>query len=317
MYINICARAHPHTPTYTQAAEGAQVDQWVSRCSLDAMELAKGPERSLLFPLSFLTCCVIRNLSLSLNIFLFYQAQSLEAQPSSFSTGPKDLQEERKYVDDVQVNVEGSKDVFLWTHGIATIPHQELGIEGQEHCKYNCTQYSINGLKPWNIMERKHNSQYDPTKQQHHQHHKEHPLARRKVILGLEAKYGDGEANQSCNSQAEEDGLGVVVAGEHSCQVGHGQSKDAEEDQVPWEVSPWSRAAGKDQIGDKENSIGSPIPGWICLDISLNWFTKSEDSHNADCNKELKQKDAVNLPDEYPAYILVIPAESCEGLSFP
>jgi len=70
--------------------------------------------------------------SLSLNIFLFYQAQGLEAQPSSFSTGPKDLQEERKYVDDVQVNVEGSKDVFLWTHGIATITHQELGIEGQE-----------------------------------------------------------------------------------------------------------------------------------------------------------------------------------------
>jgi len=69
VYINICARAHPHTPTYTQAAEGAQVDQWVSRCSLDAMELAKGPERLLLFPLSFLTCVII-NLSLSLSLSL-------------------------------------------------------------------------------------------------------------------------------------------------------------------------------------------------------------------------------------------------------
>lgn len=57
--------------------------------------------------------------------------------PSSFSAGSKDLQEEGEYVDDVQVNVEGSEDVFLRAHSITPVAHQELCIEGQELGKEN------------------------------------------------------------------------------------------------------------------------------------------------------------------------------------
>lgn len=51
---------------------------------------------------------------------------------SSISAGPKDLQEKGEDVDDVQVNIEGSKDVFLRAHSVAPITHQELCVEGQE-----------------------------------------------------------------------------------------------------------------------------------------------------------------------------------------
>ena len=50
----------------------------------------------------------------------------------SFLAGAKELEEEGEDVDDVQINIEGSKDVFLWVQRVPTIPHQHLGIKCQE-----------------------------------------------------------------------------------------------------------------------------------------------------------------------------------------
>lgn len=123
--------AHARTHTHTHmAASGAQVDQWVSKCSLEAMKLAKGQRGYFSFLLSFFACCIIINLSLSLSKYISVLSDT--GPRGSVPTASKDLQEERKYVDDVQVYVEGSKNIFLWTHGIATVPHQQLGIKGQE-----------------------------------------------------------------------------------------------------------------------------------------------------------------------------------------
>lgn len=44
----------------------------------------------------------------------------------------KELEEEGEDVDDVQIDIEGSEDIFLWAQRVPTIPHQHLGIKCQE-----------------------------------------------------------------------------------------------------------------------------------------------------------------------------------------
>lgn len=44
----------------------------------------------------------------------------------------KDLEEEGEDVDDVQVDVECGEDVLFWTHGVALVPHEELGVKCQK-----------------------------------------------------------------------------------------------------------------------------------------------------------------------------------------
>lgn len=50
----------------------------------------------------------------------------------SLLAGAKELEEEGEDVDDVQVDIESSKDVFFWTQRVPTVPHQHLGIKSQE-----------------------------------------------------------------------------------------------------------------------------------------------------------------------------------------
>ena len=44
----------------------------------------------------------------------------------------KHLEEEGEDVNDIQVDVEGGKDVLLWTNGVALVAHQQLGVECKE-----------------------------------------------------------------------------------------------------------------------------------------------------------------------------------------
>lgn len=50
----------------------------------------------------------------------------------SLLAGAKELEEEGEDVDDVQVDVEGSEDVFLRVQRVPAVPHQHLGVKGQE-----------------------------------------------------------------------------------------------------------------------------------------------------------------------------------------
>lgn len=43
-----------------------------------------------------------------------------------------DLQQETEQVDDVQVDAEGGKYVFLWAYGVTLVPQQHLSVERQE-----------------------------------------------------------------------------------------------------------------------------------------------------------------------------------------
>lgn len=43
-----------------------------------------------------------------------------------------DLQQEAEQVDDVQVDAEGGKYVFLRAYGVTLVPQQHLGVERQE-----------------------------------------------------------------------------------------------------------------------------------------------------------------------------------------
>lgn len=41
----------------------------------------------------------------------------------------KDLEQEGKDVDDIQVDTESCKDVLFWTYGVALVPHEKLGVK--------------------------------------------------------------------------------------------------------------------------------------------------------------------------------------------
>lgn len=59
-----------------------------------------------------------------------------DVEGSSFPVGAKKLQEEGEDIDDVQVNVEGSKYILLRAQRVAAVTHQQLGVECQEQCKH-------------------------------------------------------------------------------------------------------------------------------------------------------------------------------------
>lgn len=42
---------------------------------------------------------------------------------TSLSSLSSDLQQEAEQVDNVQVEAEGGKNIFLWTYGVAFVPH--------------------------------------------------------------------------------------------------------------------------------------------------------------------------------------------------
>lgn len=42
------------------------------------------------------------------------------------------MEEEGEDVDDIQVDVESGKDVLFWTHGVALVPHEQLGVKCQK-----------------------------------------------------------------------------------------------------------------------------------------------------------------------------------------
>lgn len=107
------------------------------RCSSDQMELAVKGQRGwlILSPIVFLAVVILT--CTYIFVFLFPQTQDLAGMASSVLAGPEDLQEEGEYVDDVQIDVEGSKDVFLRAQSITAVTHQELCIKGQELGKEN------------------------------------------------------------------------------------------------------------------------------------------------------------------------------------
>lgn len=71
-------------------------------------------------------CCTVA-LSKCNNTLLVFVSKG-----GSLSLSAKDLEEEGKDVDDVEVNAERGEDVLLWAHGVALVPHEELGVEGQK-----------------------------------------------------------------------------------------------------------------------------------------------------------------------------------------
>lgn len=172
-------------------------------------------------------------------------------------------------------------------------------------------------MEPGDVLVGQYHSQNDATEEEHHEHHKEDTLVGGEVKLGLEAEDGDRQTHQGCDPQTQKDRLGIVITGKHPSEISHGEGKDAQQDQIPWEIPPGSRAASKNQVGHKENSIGSPVPSRMCLNVPLDRFAEGEESHNNKSHQELDHQDGINLPDEHPAHIPVIPAEGREHLRVP
>lgn len=123
----------------------------------------------------------------------------------SLLAGAKELEEEGEDVDDVQVDVEGSEDVFLRAERVPAVPHQHLGIECQEHSEDNGTEQSVDRVEPRDILVGQYHSQDNATEEEDHEHHEEHPLVRGEVKLGLEAEDHDRQTHQGSDSQAQED----------------------------------------------------------------------------------------------------------------
>lgn len=68
----------------------------------------------------------------SLQPFTTHPGWRLSCTAALLPSSSHDLQQEAEQVDDVQVDAEGGKYVFLWAYGVTLVPQQHLSVERQE-----------------------------------------------------------------------------------------------------------------------------------------------------------------------------------------
>lgn len=100
---------------------------------------------------------------------------------ASFTGAPHNSEDVEENVDDVSVEVEGSKNVFLWTQSQFFVAQEELGIYGQEAGEEQGPQGGIDNVQDLVADE----DAEDGEEQQDDEAHEEHAPAGSEVILAL------------------------------------------------------------------------------------------------------------------------------------
>lgn len=88
-----------------------------------------------------------------------------------------------------------------------------------------------------------------------------------------------------------------------------------QQDDVPWETASGSLAAGKDQVGDNEDSIGHVVDSHISPHKGADRFHKGEDSDDGHGDEQLHGDDGVNLSDKSVSHFPVIPLSRPEAIT--
>lgn len=165
------------------------------------------------------------------------------------------LQEEEEDLDDVDVDGERSEHVLLWADGVLPVPDEQLCVISQEQGEGDGSQSCIKHVKPQHIFEGQDNGCNDASHKHYDPKDAEEALALGEVDLCLEAEDGNSDADDGRDPQRQKHCFCVIVTGYGPGHVGQSQSKDEQQNDVPWKLPPGALTANQHEVGDDINSI--------------------------------------------------------------
>lgn len=172
-----------------------------------------------------------------------------------FGGSTNNLQQEKEDLDYIDVDGECSEHVLLWTNGVLSVSNQQLSVICQEQSENYGSYSRIKHVKPKYVFEGQHDGCNDASHEHDDTEDTEKALALGEVDLRLEAEHCDGDADDSCDSQRKKHCFCVIVTGYGSSHIRQRQSKEAEQNHVPWELPPGALAADQHDVGDEIHCV--------------------------------------------------------------
>jgi len=121
---------------------------------------------------------------------------------------PDDHEDVHEEVDDVQVDVQGSKDVFLRAEAVLVLsPHHQLGVIDDVEREDEGASAAKANHHPLGLGEE---HEDDAGDHEDDEQGAKHSSAGSEVNLGLESKDGEGEGDTSSDTHSDENSINVI-----------------------------------------------------------------------------------------------------------
>jgi hypothetical protein len=130
-------------------------------------------------------------------------------------------------VDDVEEDLDGGEDVLLGGELQFSTTHDHLDVDRQVEHEEQCRQTCVDQVQDPGMEK---NRCHDGDQAEHHQHKAGDAYVahhRCDVVLGLHGKDDDAAATDGGDDQAKENGLNLVLCGNHHGHVAGRQRQDA------------------------------------------------------------------------------------------
>jgi len=203
---------------------------------------------------------------------------------SAVSNNLKDVHEQ---VDDVKIEVESCKDVFLGTERVlvAATDHQ-LGVVDDVQTEDDAADAGVDKVQcSARGEEQGDESEYNET----HQYCDQYTSHGCEIDLGLESKDSESEGDSCTDSNCHEDLVSSVGGGDRPEHEPLGQGEQAQEDEVVRSFPPDSLTTGQADDGDQHDDQGNPPHLRMLGGIQLHLLNR-EDSNNSHCHNKLHTK---------------------------
>jgi len=207
--------------------------------------------------------------------------------PSSIVDDSNDLQNIKEQSDDIDVQIQCSKDILLRVDRILLLTsHHQLGVHDQIQSEDESTDTSVhqpNGFSVEKYHEESETHEDDKSYKQTSAHHGE-------INLRLESEQGDGQCENGDNSHRHEHFVDFVVSRNDAQEVTLTQGEQTQRDQVLRSFSSRILTARND---DDDNNGGDPS----CVEhtnmgpyVLINTFVQNEQADDSNGDKELTEE---------------------------
>lgn len=165
------------------------------------------------------------------------------------------MQQEEEDLDDVDIDGESTKNVLIWANGVFSVSNQQLSVVRQEHGEDNGSKGSVEHMEPIDVFEREDDDSNDPGHEHNNPQDTEQATALGEVDLGLETEDCNSNADNSSDAHSQKHCFCVIETGYGSSHVGQSNSKDRQQNEVPWMLPPGACAADQHHVDDEVDSI--------------------------------------------------------------
>jgi len=207
-------------------------------------------------------------------------------------------------VDDVQVDVERSEDVFLRTERVGVLPsHHQLCVVHQITGEDQSSGNSNPDHRPFAGGKEGEEEDGDD---EDNQNSKQNASTHCEVNLGLEGEHCECQGDSGRDPHSDQHGVDIVVAGDGSQHEALAQGEDPEEDEVDGKLPPDVGAAGEGDDADQgDDQAGVVHPHALTTDIRFQRVNEEEAGNDGTSDEELHHENTVHLPHEVPSDGLV------------